>query len=102
MWVAKDTEDLNRTMSERSGGRLRSQEERAREDYDGAGSSNDKPYPKRIARLLEIMAHGNSDCEESKYANSESLPTLLTTPPCPHFRNPQAQPHFVSMAGSSK
>ena len=38
---------------------------RTREDYDGAGSSNDKPHPKRIARLLEIMAHGNSDCEES-------------------------------------
>ena len=38
---------------------------RTREYYDGAGSSNDKPHPKRIARLLEIMAHGNSDCEES-------------------------------------
>ena len=37
---------------------------RTREDY-GAGSSNDQPHPKRIARLLEIMAHGNSDCEES-------------------------------------
>ena len=38
---------------------------RTREDYDGARSSNDKPHPKRIARLLEIMAHGNSDSEES-------------------------------------
>ena len=38
---------------------------RTREDYDGAGSSNDKPHPKRIAKLLEIMAHGNSDFEES-------------------------------------
>ena len=27
---------------------------RTREDCDGAGSSNDKPHPKRIARLLEM------------------------------------------------
>ena len=44
---------------------------RTREDYDGAGSSNDKPHPKRIARLLEIMAHGNSDCEESSESDLE-------------------------------
>ena len=25
------------------------------------GNSNDKPHPKRIAWLLEIMAHGNSE-----------------------------------------
>ena len=44
---------------------------RTREDYHGAGSSNDKPHPKRIARLLEIMAHGNSDCEESSESDLE-------------------------------
>nr|POF00533.1 tmv resistance protein n [Quercus suber] len=42
---------------------------RTRYNYDGAepsgeGSSNDVPHPKRIERLAEFMAHGDSDCEE--------------------------------------
>ena len=42
---------------------------RTRYNYDGAepsgeGSSNDVPHPKRIERLTEFMAHGDSDCEE--------------------------------------
>uniref|UniRef100_A0A2N9G7D4 TIR domain-containing protein n=1 Tax=Fagus sylvatica TaxID=28930 RepID=A0A2N9G7D4_FAGSY len=42
---------------------------RSRDDYDGAGlsgegSSNDIPNPKRIERLTESMAYGNSDCKE--------------------------------------
>uniref|UniRef100_A0A7N2LJW5 Uncharacterized protein n=1 Tax=Quercus lobata TaxID=97700 RepID=A0A7N2LJW5_QUELO len=36
-----------------------------RDDYDGAGSSNYEPHPKRIERLIETMAQGNSNCEES-------------------------------------
>ena len=64
MWVAKDIEDLNRTICLREAAKGY-EAKRTREDYDGAGSSNDKPHAKRIARLLEIMAHGNSDCEES-------------------------------------
>ena len=35
------------------------------DDYDEVGSSNNEPHPKRIERLPEIMAHSNSDCEES-------------------------------------
>ena len=27
--------------------------------------ANNEPHPKRIERLPEIMAHSNSDCEES-------------------------------------
>jgi hypothetical protein len=43
---------------------------RSRDDYDGAGpsgegSSNDIPHAKRIERLTESMAYGNSDCKES-------------------------------------
>uniref|UniRef100_A0A2N9HCR1 TIR domain-containing protein n=1 Tax=Fagus sylvatica TaxID=28930 RepID=A0A2N9HCR1_FAGSY len=43
---------------------------RSRDDYDGAGpsgegSSNDIPNPKRIERLTESMAYGNSDSKES-------------------------------------
>ena len=43
---------------------------RSRDDYDraglsGEGSSNDIPNPKRIERLAESMAYGNSDCKES-------------------------------------
>ena len=64
MWVAKDIEDLNRTICLREAAEGY-EAKRTREDCDGAGSSNDKPHPKRIARLLEIMAHGNSYCEES-------------------------------------
>ncbi|GMY07828.1 TMV resistance protein N-like [Fagus crenata] len=42
----------------------------SRDDYDGAGpsgegSSNDVPHAKRIERLPELMAFGNSDCKES-------------------------------------
>ena len=63
MWVAKDIEDLTELcLREAAEGY---EAKRTREDYDGAGSSNDKPHPKRIARRLEIMSHGNSDCEES-------------------------------------
>nr|POE95783.1 hypothetical protein CFP56_39324 [Quercus suber] len=40
-------------------------EKRTRDDYDGAGSSNYEPHPKRIERLTESMAQGNSNCEES-------------------------------------
>ena len=36
-----------------------------RDDYDEVGSSNNEPHPKSIERLPEIMAHSNSDCEES-------------------------------------
>ena len=43
---------------------------RSRDEYDGAGpsgegSSNDIPNPKRIERLTESMAYGNSDSKES-------------------------------------
>uniref|UniRef100_A0A2N9HLU2 NB-ARC domain-containing protein n=1 Tax=Fagus sylvatica TaxID=28930 RepID=A0A2N9HLU2_FAGSY len=43
---------------------------RSRDEYDGAGpsgegSSNDVPHPKRIERLTESMAYGNSDSKES-------------------------------------
>ena len=63
MWVAKDIEDLTELCLR--GAAEGYEAKRTREDYDGAGSSNDKRHPKRIARLLEIMAHGNSDSEES-------------------------------------
>ena len=29
------------------------------------GSSNYEPHPKRIERLIDFMAQGNSNCEES-------------------------------------
>ena len=38
---------------------------RTHDDYDEVGSSNNEPHPKRIERLLEIVAHSNLDCEES-------------------------------------
>ena len=38
---------------------------RTRDDYDGAGSSNYEPHPKRIDRLTDFMAQGNSNYEES-------------------------------------
>ena len=38
---------------------------RTRDDYDEVGSSNNEPHRKSIERLPEIMAHSNSDCEES-------------------------------------
>ena len=34
-------------------------------DYDGAGSSNYEPHPKRIERVTKFMGEGNSNCEES-------------------------------------
>ena len=49
MWVAKDIEDLTELcLREAAEGY---EAKRTREDYDGAESSNDKPHPKRIARL---------------------------------------------------
>ncbi|XP_050278851.1 TMV resistance protein N-like [Quercus robur] len=38
---------------------------RTRDDYDGAGSSNYEPHPKRIERVTKFMGEGNSNCEES-------------------------------------
>ena len=38
---------------------------RSRDNYDGAGSSNYEPHPKRIERVTKFMGEGNSNCEES-------------------------------------
>ena len=86
MVYKKDIEDLNRTMAEISNNSITPYEglnvthhdfnnsmaaaegykaKQTRDDNDEAGSSNDEPHPKRIERLPNIMAHGNSDCEES-------------------------------------
>ena len=34
---------------------------RSRDDYDGAGSSNYEPHPKRIERVTKFMGEGNSN-----------------------------------------
>ena len=86
MVYKKDIEDLNRTMAEISNNSITPYEglnvthhdfnnsmaaaegykaKQTCDDNDEAGSSNDEPHPKRIERLPNIMAHGNSDCEES-------------------------------------
>ena len=86
-WVVQySIEDLNQTMTERSNYSITSYKgldvphhifnnsmaivegykaKRTRDDYDRVGSSNNEPHPKRIERLPEIMAHSNSDREES-------------------------------------
>ena len=38
---------------------------RSHDDYDGAGSSNCEPHPKRIERVTKFMGEGNSNCDES-------------------------------------
>ena len=66
MVYVKDIEDLNRTMAERNNKNITPYKaNRTRDDYDGAGSSNYEPHPKRIERLTEYMAQCNSNSEES-------------------------------------
>ena len=85
MVYKKDIEDLNETLAERSNNSITPYEgldvphhnfdnsiaaesytaKLTRDDYEGAGSSNYEPHPKRIERLIDFMAQGNSNCEES-------------------------------------
>ena len=87
MVCMKDIKDLNRTMVERSNKNIPPYKgldvphhnfdnlmavaaegykaKRTRDDCDGAGSSNYEPHPKRMERLTEFMAQGNSNWEES-------------------------------------
>ena len=91
MVYKKDIEDHNQTMAQSSNNNIipykgldvfrhnfvnlavvakGSKAKRSRDDYDGTipsgeGSSDDIPHPKRIERVPELMALGNSDCEES-------------------------------------
>ena len=85
MVYKKDIEDLNETLAERSNNSITPYEgldvphhnfdnsiaaesykaKLTRDDYDGAGSSNCEPHPKRIERLTEYMAQCNSNSEES-------------------------------------
>ena len=66
MVYVKDIEDLNRTMTERNNNNITPYKaNRTHDDYDGAGSSNYEPHPKRIERLTEYMAQCNSNSEES-------------------------------------
>ena len=58
----KDIEDLNQQFD---GGMESQKAKRTHDDCNEAGSSNDEPHPKRIERHEEIMAHCNSDREES-------------------------------------
>ena len=53
--------DFNNSMAAAEGYKAK----QTRDDNDEAGSFNDEPHPKRIESLPDIMAHGNSDCEES-------------------------------------
>ncbi|KAK4594858.1 hypothetical protein RGQ29_018545 [Quercus rubra] len=64
MVYKKDIEDLNfdnSTVAAVEGYKAK----RSRDDYDGAGSSNYEPHPKRIERVTKFMGEGNSNCEES-------------------------------------
>uniref|UniRef100_A0A7N2LK51 ADP-ribosyl cyclase/cyclic ADP-ribose hydrolase n=2 Tax=Quercus lobata TaxID=97700 RepID=A0A7N2LK51_QUELO len=64
MVYKKDIEDLNSdnsTAAAAEGYKAK----RTRDDYDGAGSSNYEPHPKRIERVTKFMGEGNSNCEES-------------------------------------
>lgn len=91
MVYKKDIKDHNQTMAQNSNNNIisykgldvfhhnfvnlavvakGSKAKRSRDDYDGTtpsgeGSSDDIPHPKRIERVPEFMALGNSDCEES-------------------------------------
>jgi hypothetical protein len=91
MLYKKDIEDLNRITAQSSNNNITPYDgidvlhhnfnnsvvaaegnkiKRSRDDYDGAGPSgegrsNDVPHAKRIERLPESMAYGNSDCKES-------------------------------------
>ena len=85
MVYKKDIEDLNETMAERSNNSITPYEgldvphhnfdnsiaaesykaKLTCDDYEGAGSSNYEPHPKRIERLIDFMAQGNSNYEES-------------------------------------
>ena len=86
-WVVQyPIEDFNQTMAERSNNSITPYKgldvpyhifknsmaavegykaKQTHDDNDEVGSSNNEPHPKRIERLPEIMAHSNSDCEES-------------------------------------
>ena len=59
MVYKKDIEDLTAAAAEGY------KAKRSRDDYDGAGSSNYEPHPKRIERVTKYMGEGNSNCEES-------------------------------------
>ena len=87
MVYKKDIEDLNRTMAERNNNSITPYEGlgvphhnfnysmaavvegyKAKwtcDDCDGIGSSSYEPHPKRIERLTEFMAQGNSKVKES-------------------------------------
>ena len=85
MAYKKDIENLNETLAERSNNSITPYEgldvphhnfdnsiaaesytaKLTHDDYEGAGSSNYEPHPKRIERLIDFMAQGNSNCEES-------------------------------------
>ncbi|KAK4594871.1 hypothetical protein RGQ29_018557 [Quercus rubra] len=64
MVYKKDIEDLNldNWMAAAAEGY---KAKRSGDDYDGAGSSNYEPHPKRIERVTKFMGEGNSNCEES-------------------------------------
>ncbi|KAF3958926.1 hypothetical protein CMV_016208 [Castanea mollissima] len=66
MVYKKDNDDLNFNNSMAAGAAAEGYKGRQTlDDYDGAGSSNYKPHPKRIERVKKFMAQGNSNCEES-------------------------------------
>ena len=63
MVYKKDIEDLNfdNSMAAAAEGY---KAKRTRDDYDGAGSSNYEPHPKRIDRLTDFMAEVSSEYKE--------------------------------------
>ncbi|KAF3960263.1 hypothetical protein CMV_015010 [Castanea mollissima] len=66
MVYKKDIDDLNFNNSMAAGAAAEGYKgKRTLDEYDGAGSSNYEPHPKRIERVKKFMAQGNSNCEES-------------------------------------
>ena len=65
MVYKKDIEDLN---FDNSMAAVAEGYKRSRDDYDGAGSSNYEPHPKRIERVTKFMGEGNSNCENKECA----------------------------------
>ena len=58
MVYKKDIEDLNFDISTAAAAEA-CKAKRTRDDYDGVGSSNYEPHPKRIERVSKFMAQGN-------------------------------------------
>ncbi|XP_030964793.1 disease resistance-like protein DSC1 [Quercus lobata] len=77
MVYKKDIEDLNFDNSTAAAAAVAEgyKAKRTRDDYDGVGSSNYEPHPKRIERVTKFMGEGNSNCEESS-ENKESAEEL--------------------------